>query len=84
MKITLIVGVFSLLKSTVKNLEQFFFKILNKGHRWGNDVIILSTIANRNVSSANNLMLFDMPPAISLIYNKNKKGPSNGPWGTPE
>ena len=28
-------------------------------------------------------MLFAKPLDISFIYNKNKKGPSTEPWGTP-
>ena len=46
----------------------------------------LSTMANRNVSSAKNLMLFNMPSAVSLIYIKIKKGSSTdtGPCGIPD
>lgn len=42
-----------------------------------------SIIANREVSSAYHLILFEIPLEMSLIYNRNRKGTSNKPWGTP-
>lgn len=42
-----------------------------------------SIIANKEVSSAYHLILFEIPLEMSLIYNRNRKGPSNKPWGTP-
>ena len=37
-----------------------------------------------SASSANNLIVPDMPLLMSFIYVKNMSGPSTVPWGTPE
>ena len=36
-------------------------------------------IANKEVPSANNRILLEKPLVISLMYNKNKKGPRTEP-----
>jgi hypothetical protein len=38
---------------------------------------------DNEVSSANSLAKLPKLSVMSLIYNKNNKGPSTDPWGTP-
>lgn len=66
-------GFFSLLKSTAQNLDHIIFNFSRSQIRDIEGVkILLSTMANTDVSSANHLMLFNMPSLISLIYQKPK------------
>ena len=37
---------------------------------------------DKEVSSANNLAKLPRSAVMSLIFNKNKKGPTTDPWGT--
>ena len=37
---------------------------------------------DKEVSSANNLAKLPRSAVMSLIFNKNKKGPNTDPWGT--
>ena len=46
-------------------------------------VFELWTTENNEVSSANNFAFDERPSARSLIYIKNRSGPSMEPWGTP-
>ena len=45
---------------------------------------IFSPVKNKLLSSANNIKNADFVDAgMSLIYNRNNRGPNMDPWGTP-